>query len=122
MEYIQEIIIGIIINNSFPSTFINYVTCAKSKVIYVILRKISNKEEFPEAEAIFIYNIIYKKKVYNKDIFYLYLQDFYIGFNFIYSHKKFGDSFSILERVFKKIRNLYEYRLKVIYFDNERTF
>ena len=43
------------------------------KAIYIVLRKTNSKKEFPEAGAVFIYNIIYKKKVYNKDIFYLYL-------------------------------------------------
>ena len=122
MEYVQEAIIDIIINNLSLSTSINYVIYAKSKAIYIVSRKTNSKEEFPEAKAIFIYNIIYKKEVYNKNIFYSHLQDFYIGFNFIYNYKKLGDSLSILERIFKEIRNLYGYRLKVIYLDNERTF
>ena len=73
MEYIQEAIINIIINNLFFFTSTNCVICAKSKAIYIVLRKIDSEEKFPEAEAIFIYNIIYKKEVYNRDMFCLYL-------------------------------------------------
>ena len=121
MEHVQEAVIDIIINNLFFFTSINCVICAKSKAIYIVLRKIGSKKEFAEAEAIFIYDIIYKKEAYNRDMFCSYLQNLYTGFNFIYSHKKLGDSLSILERTFKKIRNLYGYRLKVIYFDGEKT-
>ena len=73
MKYVQEVIIDIIINNlSFP-TFINYVIYVKSKATYIISRKTSSKEEFPEAEAVFTYNIIYKKEAYNRNIFYSHL-------------------------------------------------
>ena len=73
MEHVQEAIINVIINNSPLFTSINCVIYAKSKTIYIILRKTSSKEEFPEAGAIFIYNIIYKKEVYNGDMFCLHL-------------------------------------------------
>ena len=122
MEYVQEAIIDIIINNSPFFTSINYVTYAKSKAIYIVSRKTSSKETFPQAGAIFIYNIIYKKKAYNEDVFCLHLQDLYTGFNFVYNYKKFGNSLSILERAFKEIRNLYGYRLKMIYLDSEKIF
>ena len=69
IEHIQEAIIDVIINNLFPSTSTNYVICATSKAIYIISRKTNNKEVFLKTEAVFTYNIIYKKKAYNRNIF-----------------------------------------------------
>ena len=69
MEYVQKAIIDVIINNLLLFTSINCVICAKSKAIYIISRKTNSKEEFPEAGAVFIYDIIYKKKAYNKNMF-----------------------------------------------------
>ena len=121
MEHVQEAVTDVIIDNSPLPTSINCVTCAKSKAIHIVSRKTGNEEEFPEAEAVFAYDIIYKKEAYNGDMFCSHLQDLYTGFNFVYSHKKLGDSLSILERAFKEIRNLYGYRPKVIHLDGERT-
>ena len=73
IEYVQEVITDIIIDNLSLSTSTNCVTCAKSKAIYIVSRKTDSKEEFFEAETVFIYDIIYKKEAYNEDMFCLYL-------------------------------------------------
>ena len=59
-----------------------------------------SEEAFPEAGAVFSYDIIYKKEVYNGDMFCLYLQDLYTGFNIIYIYRSTGDSLLIIDTIF----------------------
>ena len=121
IKYVQEVFNGVIINNIPPFIFINCVIYVKSKITHIILRRINSEEAFFKAETVFFYNIIYKKKAYNRNIFYLYLQDLYISFNIVYIYRSISDSFLIINTIFIQIRNIYKYKLKVLYLNNEKT-
>ena len=54
-------------------------------------------------------------------MFCLYLQDLDTGFNIIYIYKSISDSLLIIDTAFIQIRNIYKYKLKVLYFNSERT-
>ena len=68
-----------------------------------------------------LWDIICKHKAYNSDNFVTYFQDIHTGFHIVYTHKRLGNSLSLMKRCFNEISNIYGYRAKFIYLDGELT-
>jgi hypothetical protein len=95
-------------------------TCALIKTHEIVSRRIDQKESINHSLSRVDYDLISMNKKYNDDYWISHFVCFWIRMNFVYTHSRKNDAFSMIREFLKTIRIKYDTIVRFIRINDER--
>jgi hypothetical protein len=95
-------------------------TCALIKTHKIVSRRIDQKESTNHSLNQVDYDFISMNEKYNKNYWVNHFVDFYIKMNFVYTHSRKNDAFSMIREFLKTIQIKYDQIVRFIKMNDER--
>jgi hypothetical protein len=96
-------------------------TCALIKAYEIVSRRIDQKESIDHSLSRIDYDLISMNEKYNDYYWINHFVCFYIRMNFVYTHSRKNNAFSMIREFLKTIRIRYDQIFRFIRMNNERT-
>jgi hypothetical protein len=95
-------------------------TCALIKTHEIVFRRIDQKESIDHSLSRVDYDLISMNEKYNENFWVNHFVDFYSRMNFVYTHSRKNDAFSMIWEFLKTIRIRYDQIVRFIKMNDER--
>jgi hypothetical protein len=109
------------VNDFDSASFINRCeTCVLIKTHEIIFRQFEQKELINYFLNRIDYDLISMNEKYNENFWISHFVDFYIRINFVYTHSRKNDAFSMIREVLKTTQIKYNQIVRFIWMNDER--
>jgi hypothetical protein len=96
-------------------------TCALIKTHKIVFRRIEHDKSIDHSLSRIDYDFISMNEKYNENYWVNHFVDFYIKMNFVYTHSRKNDAFSMIREFLKTTRIRYDQIVRFIKMNDERT-
>ncbi len=119
--HLAERIDEIKVNDLDSASFINRCeTCVLIKTHEIMFRRLEQKESIDYSLSRIDYDLISMNEKYNENYWINHFVDFYTRMNFVYTHSRKNDAFSMIREFLKTIRIRYDQIVRFIRMNDER--